>query len=181
MYLIISTFITAVIGFLFKDFFENLFQNPLLVAGMLSVTGIIVFFSDTVRIEKVHSSNMGIWRAIIIGLGQSLAILPGISRSGTTISVSLFAGIKRAEAARFSFLLSIPAILGAAVLHLDAFAALNKSMLTSYLVGGLGAFVSGYLVIAMLLKIIQKRKLKYFAYYCWIISITTIVLILAGF
>jgi|AntAceMinimDraft_2_1070361.scaffolds.fasta_scaffold11607_2 undecaprenyl-diphosphatase len=180
-YLIISTFITGVIGIFFKDFFENLFTNPILVAGMLSITGIIIFISDTIRFEKVHTSDMGVGRAIIIGLSQSLAILPGISRSGTTISVALFSGIKRSEAARFSFLLSIPAILGAALLHFKDFANLDKGMLMNYIIGGVGAFVSGYLVISLLLKLIQKRKLKYFAYYCWVASITSIILLLAGF
>ncbi|MBN2828683.1 MAG: undecaprenyl-diphosphate phosphatase [Candidatus Cloacimonetes bacterium] len=180
-YMIVSTIVTGVIGFLFRDFFEKLFQNPILVAIMLSITGLIIYLSDTIRLERVHSADMGVWRAFIIGLGQSFAILPGISRSGTTISVSLFTGVKRSEAARYSFLLSIPAILGAAVLNLDAFRALDKSMLISYAIGGMGAFVSGYLVIAALLKIIRNRKLKYFAFYCWIVSITSIILLLAGY
>ncbi len=180
-YLIISTVVTGVIGFLFKDFFEEMFSKPVIVAGLLSVTGLIIFLSDTIRFDHIHTADMGFWRAIVIGLSQSMAILPGISRSGSTIATSLFIGVKRSEAARFSFLLSIPAILGAAVLNLDAFLQLDQSMLMSYSIGGLGAFVSGYLVISMLLNLIRKRKLKYFAYYCWLISLVSVILVLSGF
>ncbi len=180
-YLVLSTIVTGAIGFFFKDFFEGLFGKPLVVAILLSVTGIIIFLSDTIRFDHIHASDMGFWRALVIGLSQSLAILPGISRSGTTIATSLFIGVKRSEAARYSFLLSIPAILGAAVLQMDVFSNLDQSMLMNYLIGGLGAFVSGFLVISMLLNLIRKRKLKYFAYYCWLVSLVSLVLILTGF
>lgn len=178
IYLIISTFCTGVIYLLFGDKIEAAFAKPLLVALMLSITGIIVFASDFVRKTEIPVSSMGFGRSIIIGLGQGISMLPGISRSGTTIATALYCGVKRADAARFSFLLSIPAILAANMSEFKVIVNMQPSLLFSYVLGALAAFVSGYLVIGILLGLIRSSKLKYFAFYCWFVSAIAVTLIL---
>jgi len=178
VYLVISTFCTGIIYVLFGKRIETVFAKPLFVAIMLSITGVIVFLSDLVKKTEIPLSGMGMMRSIIIGLGQGIAMLPGISRSGTTIATALYCGVKRADAARFSFLLSIPAILAANMSEVKVISGLQGNMLISYILGALAAFVSGYLVIGVLLRLIRACKLKYFAFYCWFISVLSITLIL---
>jgi undecaprenyl-diphosphatase len=109
----------------------------------------------------------------VIGVAQAFAILPGISRSGSTIVTGIFVGISREEAAKFSFLLSLPAILGASVLKINDLLSLGNSTisLTYLLVGAVVAFISGYLAILWLLNVVKKGKLEWFAYYCYFIVI----------
>ncbi|NQT64806.1 MAG: undecaprenyl-diphosphate phosphatase, partial [FCB group bacterium] len=145
---------------------------------MLIITGFILYISDKIEPKGIKTHQLGIRKSIIIGLTQAFAILPGISRSGTTITVGIFAGLDREEAARFSFILSIPAILGATILKLSNILNLDKSLWLSYLFGTLAAFISGYAVISFLITIVKKQKLKYFAYYCWLIAIVTLILYL---
>ncbi len=178
MYLIISTCATGVIYVLFGDAIESLYSRPLIVAIMLLITGAIVFVSDYIKSSDIPSSQMGLVRSAIIGIMQGVAIIPGISRSGSTIAVSLFTGIKRREAAEFSFLLSIPAILGANLVNLDKFKELSMSQLGIYIGGFIAAFLAGYVVIAFLIQLISNAKLKYFSFYCWGVGLISIVLIL---
>ncbi len=180
LYLLVATFITGVIGILFKDYLEELFSKPIFAAILLSVTAIILFTSDKINTKNISTDKMGFTRAILIGLGQSFALLPGISRSGSTIAMSIFCGLKREQVAKFSFLLSIPAIFGALVLKYKEILALDSSLLISYLAGAFAAFISGYLVIKLLLRLVQKQKLKYFAYYCWSVSLISIILLFIG-
>lgn len=170
VYLFIATIFTGIIYVLFGKKIEAVFNQPLIVAFMLIVTGVIILTSDFVKKTEIPISNMGLVRSIIIGLGQGFAMLPGISRSGTTIATSLFCGIKRTDAARFSFLLSIPAILAANISEYKIISGLQASLLFSYIAGALAAFVSGYIVIAILIRLIQTGKLKYFSFYCWFIA-----------
>ncbi|HOE90850.1 MAG TPA: undecaprenyl-diphosphate phosphatase [Candidatus Cloacimonadota bacterium] len=180
-FIIAATFITGIIGILFEEFIEALFSKALVVAFLLIVTGIILFISDKLKAGKLKIEELGFFKALFIGLGQAIAIAPGISRSGTTIVFSLFTGLKRDEAAKFSFILSIPVILGANLLKIKDLLALDSSVLLNYFVGFIGAFVSGLLVISLLLKMIRNAQLKYFAYYCWLVSLITIILIIHGF
>ncbi|MCB5249925.1 MAG: undecaprenyl-diphosphate phosphatase [Candidatus Cloacimonadales bacterium] len=179
-YLLAATFVTGVIGILFEDIIEKLFSNALYVAVLLIITGLILYISDKIKVGKLQVDELGFPRSLIIGLGQAFAIAPGISRSGTTIAFSLFTGMKRDEAARFSFLLSIPVILGANLLKIKELFALNGSQLIEYSIGCAAAFISGILVISLLLQMIKKANLKYFAYYCWLVSLLTIIFILIG-
>ncbi|MFW5960154.1 MAG: undecaprenyl-diphosphate phosphatase [Chitinivibrionales bacterium] len=177
LYLMCATIATAVVGILLEDFFEKLFQAPVYAGLFLVVNGFILILSDKSGKERFNIDEIGIPRSIIIGLGQSLAILPGISRSGTTIAVSIAGGLKRSDAARFSFLLSVPAIAGAAVLKLDEIKALNLGDGLTYLAGAAAAFVSGYLVISLLITMIRKQKLKYFAFYCWALAAVSLTIL----
>ncbi len=175
LYLACATVATIVVYVLFGDVFKAAFTKPIIVSAMLFVTGTIIFVSDYIRDRGIPAFSAGFLRSLMVGLGQGLAIMPGISRSGTTIAVSLFAGIKRKDAAEFSFLLSIPAILGANLSEISYLVNLDKQMMISYLAGFVAAFISGYLVIAILIRLIQACKLKYFAYYCWTISVVSIL------
>jgi len=176
-HLIIASIVTAIIGFMFKDAFESFFENTLLVGLMLIVTGIILFISD--KIHCTDKTKMSIPSSLLVGFAQSIAIIPGISRSGTTITTGIFTGRTRDLATRFSFLLSIPAIIGATFLKLND---LQNAMSAhgaagNFIVGGIAAAIVGYFAIAVLIKIIKKAKLFYFSIYCWIIGIITIFLI----
>lgn len=177
--LIAGTIPTGIIGLAFKDDFDVLFSSVQTVGYMLLVTGVILLFAEYVSRIVFPSDKAKYWQAILIGLAQGLAITPGISRSGTTIATGMLVGLKREEAARFSFLMSIPVILGAAILegkdvvmtqHID------PSLFLPYLMGAITAAISGYFAIKLLLGILNKGKLYYFSIYCWIVGILTLVL-----
>ena len=178
LYLAIATLATGVVYLVAGDFLEAQFSQPLTVAVMLLATGAIIFASDFVKDGSIPASSMGIIRSTVIGLVQGLAIMPGISRSGSTIGSSVILGIKRKDAATFSFLLSIPAILAGNAKEFSALKALQGKMLFTYLIGFICAFVVGYLAIAFLIRLIEHSRLKYFSYYCWFVGILSIVLIL---
>jgi len=167
---------TGIFYAIFGSYLKQIYDMPLTVAVLLMFTGAIVFVSDYLRDSGIPGSNMGLWRSIIIGLSQGLAILPGISRSGTTITASLATGIKRKDSAHFSFLLSIPAILAANASELKAFMQLDTKLLHLYLAGFFSSMIVGYLVIAFLIRLIENSGLKYFAIYCWIIGMISILL-----
>lgn len=175
LYIIVATIVTAIIGILFEDKIEELFTSPIFAASMLIITGIIIFVSDRVQNGRIDVENMGLSRSLLIGIGQSLAILPGISRSGSTIATALFTGLERKQVARFSFILSIPVILGASILKFDEFKALDVHSWAVYFCGGIAAFISGLMVISLLLKLIRRQKLKYFSFYCWAFSLIFII------
>lgn len=175
LYLIIATFATGVLYLIFGDIFEAMYQLPRVVAAMLIITGVILYLSDMMKDTRIPQSNIGFIKSFLIGLAQGIAIIPGISRSGSTIAASVFCGMKRKDAAQFSFLLSIPAILGANLLSLREFQAIESAMWGKYIAGFIVSFVSGYLVIAFLIRLIQGGKLKYFSYYLWAVGLISIV------
>jgi len=178
LYIAVATLATGLIYLVFGSWFESFYARPLVVALMLLITGGIVFASDYMKGGPLPAVSMGITRAFLIGLVQGLAIIPGISRSGSTISVSLFSGLRRKDAASFSFLLSIPAILAANFKEFKVLAALNASMLFVYIACFFAAFGVAYLVISLLISMVQRGNLKYFAFYCWGIGLLSIILIL---
>jgi len=162
-YLIVGTIPAVIAALLFGDFFEEAFSSPIMTSIMLLSTGLILLSTKLARPRKL---KLNIPRSILIGIGQALAILPGISRSGTTISTGLFIGIKPYEAAEFSFLLSIPAILGAIVFKFESVLSLNLDILWPYLVGTAVAFLTGLFAVYILLDLIRKGKFVYFGIYC---------------
>jgi len=172
MLIVVATIPTAIIGLLFEDFIETHLTNPLLISIILFFNGILLFVS---KYFKQKDRDITYIDAIIIGIIQGLAITPGISRSGSTISTAILLGVGREKAGTFSFLLSIPAILGAVVLKYKAFLTLESSMLITYLTGGIFAFIVGYFSLVFLLKLIKKGKFYIFAYYCWIVSTAAII------
>ena len=155
----------------------QLSTNATFVGAALLATGFLLFFSDRLPRGRKTAKNATFIDALIVGLGQCLAVLPGLSRSGTTISVGLMRGFDRPFAVRFSFLLSLPAILGANILEIkDAVeAGIDLELLSVYLVGVLVAMVSGYFAIRLVKLLSDKGKFGKFAYYCWAVGLVSIV------
>ena len=175
MYVILATIPTALIGFLFIDFVEGLFQNIKLVGLMLFVTAGFLFIADRVPTSKSNTGKLSWVKAIGIGVIQGLAIAPGISRSGSTISSGILFGLDKNEAIRFSFLLAIPAILGALILQIIRTG--GRIVLTSQmLIGSSLAFVVGLISIYILIKSVINAKLKYFAIYCILVGGALLIL-----
>lgn len=161
-----------------KDLVEGLGDNMYFVAGALLVTGCLLYASDRVGKGRKTEKSATLVDVLIVGVGQAVATCPGISRSGTTITAGCFVGFERKFAVRFSFLLSIPAILGANILSLkDAFeAGINWPDVPVYLVGVLVSAVVGYICIRLLKMIADKGKFGFFAYYCWFAGALTLLL-----
>lgn len=171
--IIIGTIPGALIGFLFDDLAENVFRNPLLIAITLASFGFLLYFVDKKMPLKFNSSNLNIKSALLIGLAQALAIIPGTSRSGITITAGRFLGFDRRTAARFSFLLSAPIIFGAALFKLPDFFKTNLSI--AEIAGILSATVSGLLSIHFLLKLVQNKSYSIFFWYRIILAITIVI------
>ena len=174
LWIILATVPTGLIGFIFKDWFETLFSKPKLVGGMLLVTGLVLWLTRFTKKEGRPIGKMGWIDSILIGIAQGMAIIPGISRSGATISTGLFCGLDRELSGKFSFLLSIPAILGATLLEFRKIGSVQE--LGTILIGTIVAFGVGILSLTLLLRINKIGKISYFSYYCWIIGFAIIIL-----
>ncbi len=178
MYVVVATIPAVIVGLFFKDAIEHAFTSVLLVYGMLMVTGLLMFLT---RFLKERETPLEYGNSFVIGIAQAFAILPGISRSGSTIFTGLAFGIDRVKAAKFSFIMSIPAILGAAVLQLKDLATapptFNESMI--YLAGAAMSAMTGYLAIVWLIKIVRRGKLEWFGYYCFTIGLVGLIWSLA--
>jgi len=159
---------TAIIGLTFKDFFEGLFENIPLVALMLLVTGTLLFISEKFRRGNRREEQLNLIDALVVGTVQGCAIIPGISRSGSTIAALLLRGVDGETAARFSFLLALPAVLGAALLSMRHLQEVATVELPQYLAGTGVAFIAGMLSIHCLMAVIRRRRLFAFAIYCWV-------------
>ena len=162
----------------FRRFFSSLGDNMYFIGGALIVTGILLFVSDRVHHGRKTEKTATLLDALLVGLGQAVALCPGISRSGMTITTGCFAGFERKFAVRFAFLLSIPAVIGANILSLkDAIeAGIDWASVPAYLVGVAVAAVSGYACIRLLRYIAEKGRFGAFAYYCWAVGALTLVL-----
>lgn len=174
---------TALVGLALKRYEETLFASPLIAGVMLLVTGCVLYLTRRPQISaRAHPeatrplSAISLSDSLLIGFIQGLAVMPGISRSGTTIAAGLFAGIEPQAAARFSFLLSIPAVAGAALLVLIEAIAQGQIDAAACLTGGLTALIVGYAALAILVYLINKGKLHAFAPYCWVAGIAAIAL-----
>ncbi|MCZ6634160.1 MAG: undecaprenyl-diphosphate phosphatase [bacterium] len=167
--LVLGTVPAAVAGLAFKDSLASAFADPRAVSGWLMVTGMILW---STRSRTGERTQMRFWDTIWIGVAQALAVLPGISRSGSTIAAGLWRGLDGREAATFSFLLSIPIILGATVLEVGDLVAHppTRETLVPLVIGACTAYVSGGVAIRWLLRILQGGRLDRFAYYCWVVG-----------
>ena len=160
-----------------KDLVEGLADNMHFVGGALIVTGFLLFASDRVKKGRKTEKSATLVDVLLVGAAQAIATCPGISRSGTTITAGCFVGFDRKFAVRFSFLLSIPAILGANVLSIkDALDTVVWTEVPVYLVGVAVAAAVGYACIRLLKMIADKGKFGFFAYYCWVVGIITLIL-----
>ncbi len=165
-----------------KDKVDGLYSNTFFIGFALLVTGSLLFLSDHISHGNKDLKSASLLDIVIVGIGQALAVVPGLSRSGTTISAGLVRGFDREFAVRFSFLLSIPAVLGANILSLiDAIQeGIDWSLMPVYLAGVATAAIFGYLAIRLLKYISQKGSFGGFAYYCWGAGLVTLLLSLVG-
>ena len=184
--IVIGSIPTAFIGLAFSDQFKQLFSSMTAAGIGLLFTGLILMSTIIRRsagsnTEAREGGHIQFTQALLIGVAQGLAITPGVSRSGTTIAVALLLGVERGLAARFSFLLAIPAILGALALelrdHFQAVAAVPAHTDTTVmLIGAVVAAVTGIFALKFLLRIVRHGKISLFAYYCWALGAIAIVL-----
>ncbi len=176
--IVISMIPVGIVGVFFKDTVEEIFGSGLLIVGcMLIVTALLLTFSYFAKPRQ--RENISVWHAFVIGLSQALAVLPGLSRSGTTIATGLLLGNKKEKMAQFSFLMVIPPILGEALLDVlkavkgeEAFGGIDTLPMV---VGFVAAFVSGCLACKWMINIVKKGKLVYFGIYCAIAGVATII------
>ena len=171
-YVILATIPVGIVGVLFEDSVDSLFAGALYVpAFFLFVTGTILYLSQRMTSGEINYNTITKKEALFMGLGQACAILPGLSRSGTTIAAGLTIGLNKEFAAKFSFILSIPAILGAFLLQAkDIGSAMDANFLPVFL-GFIASIIAGYMAIKWMLDLIQNKSLDIFAYYCWVIGI----------
>ena len=159
----------ALIGLYFNDEIEALFGGALtLVGGMLLLTGVLLFLADK---AKASEKNVGIKEAVLIGVSQAIAILPGISRSGATISTAVLLGIDKEKSARFSFLMVVPLIFGKMAKDLLSGEIIyQSSTLIPLVIGFFAAFFTGIIACKWMIKLVKNSQLKYFAFYCFAIG-----------
>jgi len=176
--LLLGTVFTGILGLGFKDFFESLFSSVLAVGFFLILTGVIIVLAEWWGKGRRGLREMNVWDAVLIGLAQGCAIAPGLSRSGTTISSSLARNLDRNLAARFSFLLSIPAIAGAGLVQSKEIIKAGTVGIGIWplILGFVAAFISGWIAIKIFMNIIQRTSIRIFAYYCF--GVGAVVLIL---
>lgn len=161
-----------------NDLVEQLYYKTWFIGIILILTGVMLYASDRMPVGNKTEKNMTFKDTLIIGVCQAVATIPGLSRSGTTITAGIVTGLDREFAVKFSFLLSLPAVLGANILSLVKAIGegIDVSLLPAYLVGMAVAMVSGYFSIALLRRIVKKGKFGNFAYYCWGVGVITIIL-----
>lgn len=171
--ILISMLPAALVGLFFESELDLLFSgNILLVGSCLIITGLLLFLADR---AKSTNKKISYLNAFTIGISQAIAILPGISRSGATISTSVLLGVDREKAAKFSFLMVVPLILGkmAKDMYSSDFL-LNESQFSILAVGFIASFITGLLACKWMIRIVKNSQLKYFSYYCFIIGILSI-------
>ncbi|MBU4389444.1 MAG: undecaprenyl-diphosphate phosphatase [Proteobacteria bacterium] len=173
--ILVGSIPTAILGILFHKIVDQIFGSVWIVGVMLLVTGTLLWFTRQMSVEGRPLIKVSIRDVLIIGLMQGIAIMPGISRSGSTISIALFLGINREIAGRYSFLLSIPAILGAMILGLDSTIIQTNIPVKIILLGTLTAGIVGYIALKILLRIVKQGRLYYFAPYCWLLGAATLI------
>lgn len=181
LFILISMVPAGIAGFIIEDPLDQFINDPAnknavlaLVGVCLLFTGGLLLFSDNAKPRK---GILNYWRSFVIGISQAIAILPGVSRSGSTISTALLIGVNRKKAAEFSFLMVLPVIFGAMLKKtLDLYeTGVGNTQYSSLIAGFVAAFISGFIACKWMLKLVQKSKLKYFAIYCFVIGVVAIV------
>jgi len=178
--ILVSMIPVFVVGMFFKDYVESLFASMMVVGIALLVTAMLLFFSDfaSKKAQESNGARNGIkfWQAFVVGIGQAMAVIPGLSRSGTTISTGLLCGVKRDVIAQFSFLMVLVPILGEAFLDIvGGDMAASSIGLMPLAVGFLAAFVSGLFACKVMIALVRKARLSWFALYCAIVGILVLI------
>ncbi|MBE3091743.1 MAG: undecaprenyl-diphosphate phosphatase [Candidatus Atribacteria bacterium] len=173
-FLVISTMPAAIIGYTFSSYFEILFGKPIIASFMLTITGALLWLGNKYYTGgNKNISEITYKDAIFIGVAQAVAIFPGISRSGLTVIAGLSRNLDREFAARYSFILSVPIILGASIFKMRELSSLNID-LSILILSGLLAAISSYGAMKIFIRLLKNRKIYFFSYYLWIISGLTI-------
>ena len=179
LYIIIATIPVVLMGLFLNEFIESIFSKPLIVAAFLLVTAFILWGGEYRGRKVGQKKSLSYLSSVASGIGQALAVFPGISRAGATISFARFFGVKREEAVRFSFLLSIPIILGSFVFELsrstDTVLSGGENTVWVLFAGLVSAYLSGFFAIKYLLYLTKKKNLNIFAVYCICLSIAIFV------
>jgi len=182
--MVIAMVPTGIIGFLLKDIVEESFEQPMFVAMFLVITGLILYIADLAAKQnesKLLQKDPGVRQSIIIGIAQGLAVFPGISRSGATISAGIFTGIRGDYATRFSFLLSVPAVLCASALSViknrEQMMNFQAHEILVYLAGMTCAFVVGYFSIRIVFNVVRRLSLRWFGMYCLVVGGATVLIL----
>lgn len=174
-YLVLASIPGAAIGYLMEDLAETIFRSPLLIAFMLIAMGGVLLWADQKSRKNIEMEDITVGAGLLIGLSQALAIIPGVSRSGVTMSAALMVGLTRKSAARFSFLLATPIIFGAALVKIP-FMASHPEMFNAYfLVGILTSCIVGIISIGFLLRYIQTKDFSPFVWYRFLLGATVIL------
>lgn len=173
-YILLSMIPAGIVGFTMKDNIEGFFSSPGLVSVMLIITGTILY---TNKFIEDGTSKVTPSKAFLVGLGQAFAMLPGISRSGTTITLGNYLGIKRDQIAEFSFLMLVPIIAGAMILEIGNVSSVGIEgySLSALGVGFAASLISGYFSLKYLIKLFKSKGLHYFSYYCWSIGLLGVI------
>ncbi len=176
-YLVASSIPGAAIGYTFEEHAETIFRTPLLIAFMLIIMGIILYWADQKSRKITEIDNISFKTSLLIGLSQALAIIPGVSRSGITITTGLLMGLTRESAARFSFLLSTPIIMGAALVKMPQVLSTPGMLNTNFIVGIIVAGISGLASIYVLLRYVQSKSFLPFAWYRFVLGAVVIMVV----
>ena len=173
---IVSTIPTGIIGILLQNTIEKAAAGILVPGIMLLITGVLLWVADHVKSGTLNEETVSYPKALLLGVAQGVATLPGLSRSGTTITAGLLSGFERNFAVRYSFIMSIPAVLGAALLELKDFepSMMASSELLAYVVGMAIAAVGGDISIKTMLVLVRGKKFKYFSFYCLFVGVIAI-------
>jgi undecaprenyl-diphosphatase len=171
----LGTLPAAVAGLFLDDLIETQFRSPLLIAFNLALLGVILWAADRIGIKRKQADQVSMLDVVLVGVAQALALVPGVSRSGATMTAGLLRGFDRATAARISFLLSFPVILGAGLVKIR-----HMELTAPYLAGMLTAAVSGYLVIRFLLQYLRRGSFAVFAVYRVALAVVIVLLLLSG-
>jgi undecaprenyl-diphosphatase len=179
--ILVATVPAALVGFLFEDFFATEVRSPWVVVFNLVFVGLLFLVAEAMGAKTRSASKLGFLGAFSIGLAQAWALVPGVSRSGATITLGLFLGLRREEAARFSFLMSVPVTTAAASLSLAAAEGMSGHEAAMFLAGSASSAAVGYLAIRFLLRFLAQHSLRVFAYYRFALAaVVALVLLSSG-
>lgn len=175
--IIVSSVPTAIIGFVARDFAESASRSVLVPGICLMITGVLLRLADRLPDGKKKTKNASYFDAVMVGIAQGVAVLPGLSRSGITITALLALGFERKFAVKYSFIMSIPAIIGAVLLEISQLAGttISAGALANYLAGMLTAAVVGYIAIRIMLIVVREKKYKIFSIYCIVMGLLCLI------
>jgi len=175
-YLVVATVPGAIVGFLLEKKAETIFRSPILIATMLIVMGILLYWADRRSAKKIEINHITFGTSVFIGISQALAIIPGVSRSGITMTTGLLMGLTREGAARFSFLLSTPIIFGAAMVKMPGLVSDPSAITVHFTIGMAVSCITGIASIGFLLRYVQTKDFLPFVWYRFIVGAVVIII-----